>query len=112
MAYSKRNANGQATMANSEPVVISSDQTAVPVSVASIPSHAVTNAGTFAVQATEADGANTTLGSKGDAKSTATDTTSITIMQVLKQVSASIQAAAASLAGTLTVATHAVTQSG
>jgi hypothetical protein len=50
----------------------------------------VDNAGTFAVQ--EADGANVTLGSKADAKSTATDTTSITIMQVLKQISASVQA--------------------
>jgi hypothetical protein len=83
-----------------------------PVSVASVPSHAVTNAGTFAVQATMADGANTTLGSKADAKSSASDTTSITIMQVLKQISFSIQAAAASLAGTLTVASHAVTNAG
>jgi hypothetical protein len=55
-----------------------------------VPSHAVTNAGTFAVQ--EADGANTVLGSKADAKSTATDTTSITIMQVLKEISAMVQA--------------------
>jgi hypothetical protein len=31
MAYSKRNPNGQATMANSEPVVIASNQTAIPV---------------------------------------------------------------------------------
>jgi hypothetical protein len=77
-----------------------------------VASHAVTNAGTFAVQATEADGANTTLGAKADAKSTASDTTAITIMSVLKQISFSIQAAAASLAGSLTVATHAVTQSG
>lgn len=66
--------------------------TTLAVSLASVPSHAVTNAGTFAVQATEADGANTTLGSKADAKSTATDTTAITIMQVLKQISASVQA--------------------
>lgn len=55
-------------------------------------SRAVTNAGTFAVQATEADGANVTLGAKADAKSTATDTTPISIMSVLKQVSASVQA--------------------
>lgn len=61
---------------------------------------------------TIADGADVTLGAKADAKSTATDTTPITIMSVLKQVSASVQAAASSLAGTLTVATHAVTQSG
>lgn len=44
----------------------------------------------FAV--TTIDGGNVTLGSKADAKSTATDTTSITIMQVLKQISASVQA--------------------
>ncbi len=50
MSYSPKNANGQATMANSEPVVLASDQSAVPISVASIPSHAVTNAGTFATQ--------------------------------------------------------------
>lgn len=73
-------------------------------------SHAVTNAGTFAVQ--EADGANTTLGSKADNKSTATDTTAITAMSVWKQISSSVQAIASSVAGTLTVATHAVTQSG
>lgn len=52
----------------------------------------VDNAGTFAVQATQADGANSTLGSKGDAKSTATDTTAISAMSVLKQISASVQA--------------------
>lgn len=64
----------------------------LPVSLVSVPSHAVTNAGTFAVQATEADGANTTLGAKADAKSTATDTTAISAMSVLKQISASVQA--------------------
>jgi hypothetical protein len=50
---------------------------------------------------TEADGANVTLGAKADAKSTATDTTAITLMQVAKQISASVQAAAASLAAAL-----------
>jgi hypothetical protein len=34
MAYNPQNPNGQATMANSAPVVIASDQTAVPVSSA------------------------------------------------------------------------------
>lgn len=63
-----------------------------PVSLASVPSHPVTNAGTFAVQATEADGANVTLGAKADAKSTATDTTAVSAMSVLKQISASVQA--------------------
>lgn len=56
-----------------------------------VASHAVTNGGTFAVQAAEADGANVTLGAKADAKSTATDTTAITLMQVAKQISASAQ---------------------
>lgn len=59
-----------------------------------------------------ADGASVTLGAKADAKSTATDTTAITAMSVWKQISASAQAIATSIAGTLTVATHAVTQSG
>lgn len=59
MAYSPKNANGQATMANSEPVVIASDQSTVPVSLASVPSHAVTNAGTFAVQNTASTPAGT-----------------------------------------------------
>lgn len=45
---------GQAAMTASRPVVIASDQSTVPVSLASVPSHAVTNAGTFAVQATVA----------------------------------------------------------
>jgi hypothetical protein len=39
-----------------------------------------------------ADGDDTTLGAKADAKSTATDTTAITAMQVWKQISASVQA--------------------
>lgn len=41
---------------------------------------------------TEVDGANVTLGAKADAKSAATDTTAITAMSVLKQISASVQA--------------------
>lgn len=54
----------------------------------------------------------TAFGLKTDAKSTATDTTSVSAMSIWKQISASVQAIAASVAGTLTVATHAVTQSG
>ena len=50
MAYNPTNPNGSATSANSSPVVIASDQATVPVSLASVPSHAVTNAGTFATQ--------------------------------------------------------------
>jgi hypothetical protein len=45
---------GAATTANSTPVNIASDQI-VPVSLASVPSHAVTNAGTFAVQPSAGD---------------------------------------------------------
>ena len=37
MAYNPRNPNGQATMANSEPVVIASDQTAIGVTATSLP---------------------------------------------------------------------------
>lgn len=49
----------------------------------------VSNGGTFAVQAasTIADGADVTQGAKADARSTATDTTAITIMSVLKEIS-------------------------
>lgn len=36
MSYSKRNPNGQATMANSEPVVIASDQSALPISATNL----------------------------------------------------------------------------
>jgi hypothetical protein len=52
------------------------------------------------------------LGTTADAKSAASDTTAISFMSVWKQISFSIQAAAASLAGTLTVASHAVTNAG
>lgn len=45
-----------------------------------------------AVSGALADGALVTLGAKADAKSTATDTTAVTAMQVLKQISASVQA--------------------
>lgn len=51
---------------------------------------------------TIADGADVTQGAKADAKSTATDTTPITIVSILKQVSFSIQAAATSLASLVT----------
>ena len=47
-----------------------------------------------AVSGAFADGSNVTLGAKTDAKSTATDGTSITIMQVLKEISAMEQAPA------------------
>ena len=37
MAYNPQNSNGQATSANSEPVVIASDQSAIPISATSLP---------------------------------------------------------------------------
>lgn len=64
------------------------------------------------IDALMADGGQATLGAKADAASTSTDTTAVSHTSILKQISKSIQAAATSLAGTLTVATHAVTQSG
>lgn len=45
-------------------------------------------------QITQATATNTVLGAKTDAKSTATDGTSISFMQVMKQISASVQAPA------------------
>ncbi len=66
----------------------------------------VTGGGGGGGAATIADGADVTQGAKADAKSTATDTTPITIMSVLKQISASVQAPpaqAATQSGTWTV---------
>lgn len=40
-----------------------------------------------AVPVSEADGANVTLGAKADAKSTATDTTAVSVVSVLKEIS-------------------------
>lgn len=63
MAYSPKNPNGQATMANSEPVVLASDQSAVPVSAASLP--LPSGAATSAAQATletDVEAINTRLG--------------------------------------------------
>lgn len=56
-----------------------------------VDSQEVTNAGIFAVQATVVDGGDVTLGSQADARSTATDTTPVTVMQVLKEISYMLQ---------------------
>lgn len=58
------------------------------------------------------DGANVTIGAKADAKSIATDATAISAISIWKQISASVQAIATSVSGTLTVASHAVTNAG
>lgn len=78
-------------------VNISASQTVGLVAGSAVIGHVITDSGsttavTGNVASTIADGADVTLGSKADAKSTATDTTAITIMQVLKQISASVQA--------------------
>lgn len=59
MSYTPRNPNGQATMANSEPVVLASDQSAIPVTDNS-GSLTVDNGGTFAVQAAQSGTWNVT----------------------------------------------------
>ena len=59
MAYKKSNPNGQATMANSEPIVLASDQSPVPVSAAALP--LPTGAATEATVA----GVRTDLGTDG-----------------------------------------------
>lgn len=83
-------ADAKSTATDTTAITIMSVLKQISASVQAPPSQAVTNAGTFAVQL--ADGADITLGAKADAKSTATDTTAITIMSVLKQISASVQA--------------------
>ncbi len=50
------------------------------------------------------DGAMVTLGAKADAKSSATDATAITLMQVAKQISASVQLSAVETGGNLATA--------
>lgn len=60
-------------------------------------------AGSLSTAASIADGASVAMGARADARNTATDTTAVTLISVAKQISFSGQAAAASLAGTLTV---------
>jgi len=62
------------------------------INVGKIAGTVPSTAGKFDVKA--ADGDMSTLGAKADAKSTATDTTSVSIMQVLKEISAMEQAPA------------------
>jgi hypothetical protein len=54
----------------------------------------VTNGGTFAVQSSVADGANVAIGDRNDDKSTATDTTAVTLISLAKEISYKIQALA------------------
>lgn len=61
---------------------------------------------------TQVTNSATAIGAKSDAKASTTDATAISAVSIWKQISFSIQAAAASLAGTLTVAAHNVTNAG
>lgn len=74
MAYNPNNPNGQATSANSAPVVVASDQTAVPVSASSLP--LPTGAATSAKQAA--------LGTAGSASSDVLSVQGIASMTPLK----------------------------
>lgn len=61
------------------------------------------------IDALMADGGQATLGAKADAKAATTDATPISAMSIWKQISASIQAVAASLAGTLSASISSAT---
>lgn len=107
MTYYKRPAPGQATMANSEPVVIASDQSTVPVSLASVPSHAVTNAGTFAVQSTNQANSGVDIGDV--TINNASGASAVNIQDGGNSITVDGTVA---VSGTVTVASHAVTNAG
>lgn len=102
--------NAGNTDATTQRVVIATNQAAVATSIASggVASGAISSgavaSGAFA-SGSVADGAMVTLGAKADAKSSATDTTAITLMSVAKQISASVQAL---LTGTILAAGSAI----
>lgn len=109
---------GQAAMAASRPVVIASDQSAIPITVASLPSGAVTNAGTFAVQAaatvvgagTAAAAARVTLASDSPGVTTLGQTTKAASLPVT--LASDQGALAVTLTSTTVTGTVAVTESG
>jgi hypothetical protein len=82
---------GQAIAAASVPVILPSATITTLTPPAAITGFA-TEAGHIATVDTSTAAVNTLLGAKTDAKSTATDATSVSAMQVLKQISASVQA--------------------
>lgn len=93
------NSAGLPRMSGSRILYVDLSKTAANATAIKVDNSAVTQpvSGTF-WQATQpssiADGADVTLGAKADAKSTATDTTAVTIMQVIKEISAMEQAPA------------------
>lgn len=74
------------------PVRISTRRALLVEGVASGTAQPMSIASGAAVSGAFADGAINTIGSRADAKSTATDTTAVSLMQVTKQISASVQA--------------------
>ena len=72
MTYIPPNPNGQATMANSTPVVIASDQSTIPVSVSGVATAANQTTGNTSLSAIDTD-----LGTPSDAASTAGSTGSL-----------------------------------
>lgn len=127
MAYSPKNANGQATMANSEPVVIASDQSAVPVSGTVTANLSATD--NAVLDAIESD--TTTIAAKDFATQTTlaamnakmvsgTDIGDVTINNAAGASAVNIQDGGNSItvdgtvavSGTVTVESHAVTNAG
>lgn len=85
-----------AEVTSSHALLVDGSATVQPVSISSIP--LATNASTASAQTsaqtslTSIDTSTQALGAKTDAKNAATDTTSVSVISVLKQISASIQA--------------------
>jgi hypothetical protein len=107
MTYIQPNPNGSATSANSSPVVIASDQSTVPVSLASVPSHAVTNAGTFAVQSTNQANSGVDIGDV-----TINNAAGVSAVNIQDGGNSITVDGTVAVSGTVTVASHAVTNAG
>lgn len=73
MAYQPKNPNGQATMANSEPVVIASDQSAVPVTSSGSVAHDAADSGNPVKVGGQARTTNPTAVQDGDRSNFITD---------------------------------------
>ena len=91
MSYSKRPAPGQALMAASEPVVIASDQSAIPVSSTQLPSSlgAKTAANSFPVTLSTDGAFATNFGAKDDSAAT-TDTGTFSLIALTKRLLSSV----------------------
>jgi hypothetical protein len=81
-----RNASGTEVGTSTTPLQVTLANTGANATAVKVDGSAVTQPVSIA------DGSDTTLGARADAKSTATDTTAVSAMSVLKQISASVQA--------------------